>query len=60
MGDDDSGAYPDFIFPDSTTIAAGECLLIVNDYCPNINFPDTCETPLEVISMNLNNTALLR
>ena len=59
LGDDDSGAYPDFVFPDNTTIAAGECLLIVNDYCPTIDFPDACDTPVEIISMDLNNTALL-
>ncbi|NNE26219.1 MAG: T9SS type A sorting domain-containing protein, partial [Saprospiraceae bacterium] len=59
LGDDDSGAYPDYVFPDSTSIPPGGCLMIVNDYCPTIDHPASCDTPVEVMSMDLNNTALL-
>lgn len=59
LGDDDSGAYPDFIFPASISLQPGDCLLIVNDYCPAVDVPASCDTPIEIISMDLVNTAFL-
>ncbi len=59
FGDDDSGAYPDYIIPDSIFLAPGECLLIINDYCPDIDPPPVCATPADILSIDLNNSALL-
>ena len=59
LGDDDSGAYPDFVFPESISIQPGDCLLLVNDYCPTVDAPESCDTPIEILSMDLVGMALL-
>ncbi|NNF20865.1 MAG: hypothetical protein HKN67_02900 [Saprospiraceae bacterium] len=59
LGDDDSGAYPDFTFPESISLQPGDCLLIVNDYCPTVDEPESCDTPVDIISMDLVNTPFL-
>ncbi|NNL91032.1 MAG: T9SS type A sorting domain-containing protein [Saprospiraceae bacterium] len=58
IGDDDPPPFPDFQIPDSTLLAAGECLLVVANYCPGVPI-DSCSTPTGVLNMGLTFTGFL-
>ena len=57
FGDDDLPPFPDYTVPDQTIIAAGSCLLFVNDYCPNLS--NVCAAPEGILDMNLQQSSLL-
>lgn len=59
FGDDDSGAFPDYEIPANTIMAPGDCLLLVNDYCPTLDDPGTCNPPAGILSMDFLNSVLL-
>lgn len=58
IGDDDPPPFADFVFPDSTYIGPGECIVLVFDYCSGSDNIE-CETPEGILNMNLPGTALL-
>lgn len=59
FGDDDSAPFPDFVMPDSTFLAPGDCLLLVNNYCPDLGDPVDCIPPDGIINMNYSGTGML-
>ena len=59
LGDDDPPPFPDYMIPENTYITAGNCMLIVANYCPDSLSGTTCPTPDGVLSMNLEITGLL-
>jgi len=59
FGDDDSSPFPDFVMPDSSMIAPGECLLLVNKYCPDLGDPTDCVPPAGIIDIAYSGTGML-
>ncbi len=59
IGDDDPPPYADFVIPTETILQPGECIILVNNYCPNDSLTGTpCEVPDGVIDMGLESALL--
>jgi len=61
IGDDDPPPYADYVIPDGTILLAGDCVVIVTDYCSDGAIIDTttCALPDGILDMNFSGTALL-